>query len=175
MHLAGLYLRLDDTAGYRRTCAAMLARFGRTRAGLDANNTAWTCALAPAALDDLEPLLRLAEHAVTAEQHNADHRNTLGAVLYRMGRYESARECLQEAIHQREGGGAAEDWFLLALTHHELGDDAEAQHAFSQAIRWLEAAPPGQLPGTTHRSVMQRRRTELFLLRREAEAALAQR
>jgi tetratricopeptide (TPR) repeat protein len=58
--------------------------------------------------------------------------NTLGAALYRAGRYDEAIRRLEEAIQARPGGqGIPSDWLLLAMAHHRLGHRELAR-------RWLE-------------------------------------
>src|SRR5262249_7284366 len=56
-----------DSAGYRRTCAALLDRSAQAEGGRVANGGARTCTLAPGAVADFRPLVRLAERAVAAK------------------------------------------------------------------------------------------------------------
>ena len=56
--------------------------------------------------------------------------STLGAALYRAGRFEKSINCLKECIQKRNGESLPQDWVFLALAHHRLGHRAEA-------LRWL--------------------------------------
>ena len=57
--------------------------------------------------------------------------NTLGAALYRAGRFEESIRRLEESIAGRNGESQPQDWVFLALAHHRLGHGAEAR-------RWLD-------------------------------------
>jgi tetratricopeptide (TPR) repeat protein len=60
-------LALADAEGYRKTCADLLARFGKS-ADLDtASRVTWTCVLAPDAVTDWSLIVRLAEKCVAAD------------------------------------------------------------------------------------------------------------
>jgi hypothetical protein len=56
--------------------------------------------------------------------------NTLGAALYRAGRFEAAIHRLDEGIQALGGEGAPNGFALLAMAHHRLGHRDEAR-------RWL--------------------------------------
>jgi hypothetical protein len=56
--------------------------------------------------------------------------NTLGAALFRAGRFEEAIRRLEDGIRLRKGGSIPEDWPFLAMAHYRLGHIAEAK-------RWL--------------------------------------
>jgi eukaryotic-like serine/threonine-protein kinase len=122
-----------DFEGLRRACSDLLDQFGSTARPATANNVAWDCVLAPGALADYKVPVRLAEIAVKgfpAPQKPAA-RNTLGASLYRAGRFEDAIERLKEAIHIRDGTSTPQDWVFLAMAHQRLGHHEEAR-------RWLD-------------------------------------
>ena len=57
--------------------------------------------------------------------------NTLGAALYRAGRFEESIRRLEEGIRERGGESLPQDWVFLALAHQQLGHRAEA-------LRWLD-------------------------------------
>ena len=57
--------------------------------------------------------------------------NTVGAALYRAGRFEESIRCLEEGIQKRIGESLPQDWVFLALAHHQLGHGPEAR-------RWLD-------------------------------------
>src|SRR5262249_26010959 len=88
--------------------------------------------------------------------------NTLGAALYRAGRYEAAIGRMEDAIQARDGVGAPGDWAFLALAHHRLGHRTEAR-------RWLDRLrehQPSAGPAKFWNEL------EIRLLRSEAEAVI---
>lgn len=129
-----------------------------------ANNLAWSCALAPGSAAVHEALVRLAELAeqrFLAEQKQIVL-NTLGAVLYRAGRFEDAIHRLEEGIQLRNGESLPQDWVFLAMAHHRLGHRDEAR-------RWLDRLrnrPPSENPSQFWDEL------EIRLLRNEAEAVI---
>jgi WD40 repeat protein/tetratricopeptide (TPR) repeat protein len=155
-------LALDDRAGYRRFCADLFTRFGKTANANAANSLAWCCALAPDALADLRPVVQLARQAVRSTPRNHAYQNTYGSILFRAGQYEEAVTELTKAVEIHGRGGTPADWLFLAMAQHRLGHTEEAK-------RWLDKAVPsiqqaGSLPWNT--------RLELQLLRQEAEALI---
>jgi WD40 repeat protein/tetratricopeptide (TPR) repeat protein len=157
--LAVLYLRTGDAAGYRRACGGLLRRFPDR---WDSPRIQWdvpVCALAPGALADLTPALRVAAEEVKGRHPdlNWPHRR-YGALLYRAGRFEEALRELERAVKR---GGTPWDPLFLAMCHHRLGHRKEANQWLARFrldghgydTRW-----DGQL--------------ELWLLHREAEALL---
>ena len=88
--------------------------------------------------------------------------NTLGAALYRAGRFEQAIRRLEEGIQKKNGVSEPQDWAFLALAHHRL------VHR-EQALRWLEklrSYHSGQAPGQFWPEL------EIRLFRDEAEAVI---
>jgi tetratricopeptide (TPR) repeat protein len=122
-----------DQAGLRRACADLLAHFRSATDPHTANNIAWDCVIGPDAVADPEAPVHLAEHAVHAapQAEKAIFLNTLGAALYRAGRYEEAIRRLEEGVQMRGGESLPHDWAFLAMAHHRLGHHAQAHH-------WLE-------------------------------------
>jgi WD40 repeat protein len=151
-----------DRAGLRRTRADMLNRFGRTTAAGAANEVAWTGAMAVSEGADLGEMVRLAELAVKGAPGNADFLNTLGAALYRAGRFAEAVRRLDEAVQTRKGKSLEDDWVFLAMAHHRLGHRDEAR-------RWLDRLRdrrPDPAPGAFWGEL------QIRLLRAEAEAVV---
>jgi WD40 repeat protein/tetratricopeptide (TPR) repeat protein len=132
-HLSRALLLSGDRAGWQRSTAAVLDRFGRTTNPWTANSVAWSCALGPGATADPGVLVRLAEIALggAAPSDKPDYLNTLGAALYRAGRYDEAIRRLEEGIRLRGGESGPEDWAFLAMAHHRLGHRDGAR-------RWLD-------------------------------------
>ncbi len=122
-----------DPDGSQHACSELLARYGTATNPETANTVAWTCVLGPDAIADREAPVRLAEAALAAlppaEKPNV--MNTLGAALYRAGRFEESIRWLEEGIRNRGGKSLPQDWAFLALAYHQLGHRAEA-------LRWLD-------------------------------------
>ncbi len=172
LHLAGLHLRRGDTEAYHRCCTAMLEHFGQTKNVIVANEAAWICVLAPAAVEDLEPAIRLAEKAVAADPKNGGYCNTLGAVLYRAGHFEDARARLQESVGLNEGNEAPEDALFLVMTEHRLGHDSEARAWLDKALKHLQALESGKRPTGLGRIAAKCQEIQLHIIRQEAEGML---
>src|SRR5262249_8457889 len=106
-------LKANDVAGARRACEDLMKRFARrsARVGeiIEANKSAWICALPPDAVADPGALVRLAELALKEEpkpgQVRSDRLRTLGATLYRSGRFAEAIRSLEESHQDRGDAG----------------------------------------------------------------------
>jgi eukaryotic-like serine/threonine-protein kinase len=143
---------------------AQFRKYWQTTDPLQANMVAWNCALAPGAFSDLGAPVRLAEFAARGFPAHEKHiaLNTLGAALYRAGRFEEAIGRLEEAIKARNGAGEPLDWPWLAMAHFRLGHRDEAH-------RWLDRLrnrAPSNDPDEFWDEL------EIGLLRSEAEAAI---
>jgi tetratricopeptide (TPR) repeat protein len=154
-----------DRAGWRGSIAAPSeVRPGARIHWWAANELAWNCALGPGATSDPAVPVRLAEIAVRdcPESSQATLLNTLGAALYRAGRFDEAIRRLQEGIGRRKGEILSEDWPFLAMAHHRLGHRAEAR-------RWLDKlreSQPSESPNRFWDDL------SIRLLRSEAEALI---
>jgi tetratricopeptide (TPR) repeat protein len=153
--------QVGETDGYRKACQHML-RFGQTGTPSTANDMAWACLLVPGAVADATLPLRLAEKAMASDPKNANYLNTLGAALYRAGKFPAAVQRLNEAIKLRDGNGDWADWMFLAMAHHRLGHKEEARQWLDRAVAWSNQA--GRLSWSD--------RLQVQMLRREAEALL---
>jgi WD40 repeat protein/Tfp pilus assembly protein PilF len=166
------HLGAGDTAGYRKTCMAILNRFGQTDDGDTANSVAWTCALVPAAVKDPAQLVRLAEKALASDPRQYNYLNTLAAVLCRTGKYEAAVERFSEAIKAQGKGGTAWDWLLLAIAHHHLGHSADARQWLDKATAWIDGEAQPKADSEKSALLAWNDRLELQLLRTEAEGLI---
>ena len=153
-----------DRAGLRQACSDLLARFGRETNPFNANSATWSCVLAAEAVADREAPVRLAELAVkgATEEQKSLFLNTLGAALYRVGRFREAIRRLEEGIRKRGGESLPQDWTFLALAHHRLGHDAEAHFWLERVRTYRSSARPQDFWNEL----------EIRLLRSEAEAVI---
>jgi tetratricopeptide (TPR) repeat protein len=143
---APLRLVLEDSQGYRRDCREMLQRFGQTDSAAVADQTAKTCLLQPEGANDLQPVLRLAERAVTNTEGNiaypwfltdralADYRE--GAFARAIARLKKVRPLSDEASLQ------ATVCVLLAMAHHRRNQASEARAALDEARKLEEDKLP---------------------------------
>ena len=158
-------LAAGDRIGWERAIASLLDRFQGPMDYADSNDVAWLCALGPYTVADPAVPVRLAELAVRGAGDSTDKAtrlNTLGAALYRAGRFDEANLRLEEAIRVRGWEGVPRDWAFLALAHHRLGHRDEAR-------RWLDRLREYQ-PSTDPAQFWEELVTRL--LRSEAEAVI---
>jgi Flp pilus assembly protein TadD len=169
---AVLRLKVGDVEGYRRVCRGMLARFGGSNSPVEAECIARTCCLAPGAVADYEPVLRLADRAVTGTENHQAYRWFLiarGMADYRAGRFAGAIDWLRKSLTPgadseepvRDGLAHA----VLAMAHHRLGQAEEARKALDRA-RDLEERLPASGGNLTYNWL------RVHVVRREADALL---
>jgi WD40 repeat protein/tRNA A-37 threonylcarbamoyl transferase component Bud32 len=162
-----LRLAAGDVAGYRAACARFVEHFaGDANA---ANSAAWKGVLVSDAVVDPERLVQLAQIAVASDPRSWAYLNTLGAALYRAGRFQEAVKKLSDAMEVRNKEGNAWDWLFLAMAHHRLGHAREAREWLNKAVSWINAANQGKAQLYTGAPLSLEQRLELLLLHREAE------
>ena len=105
-----LQLAAGRDGAYRRVCRQLFERLGAAREPAALNAAAWACVLGPDALPDLSRAVDAASTALANGARKSDYLNTLGAVLYRAGRYEDAVRRLEESIAAQSTGGNLWDW-----------------------------------------------------------------
>jgi WD40 repeat protein/tetratricopeptide (TPR) repeat protein len=137
-------LAAQDTDGYRKSCATLIARFGKSD-NPAANWAVWTCILLPDAVTDFTPLVRLDEQVLAKHPRNWYFLTTLGAALYRAGRFEEATRKLDEACKAHGNGGNAYNWLFLAMAQHRLGNANEGRRWLAKSSEWLESARQGKI------------------------------
>jgi tetratricopeptide (TPR) repeat protein len=161
--LALARLGADDSDGYRDACASLLEQCAETG---DRDTMAWTCVFRADAVADLSRPVELAEKAVAAEHFTG--LRTLGAALYRAGRFDEAVGKVDESL-ESQGGRGPLDWLFLAMAHHRLGHTDDAHQWLDKAAEWIdekrESGIYGAAPDWTER-------LERQLPRREAEALI---
>jgi tetratricopeptide (TPR) repeat protein len=144
-HLGVALLMPGDRAGWRSSIPAPPGvRPDGTIYWWAANEFAWSCALGPGATADPEVPVRLAEAAVRdcPESNRGTLLNTLGAALYRAGRYDEAIRRLNEGSERRGGASTPDDWPFLAMAHHRLGHQAEARRWLDKLREYRPSASP---------------------------------
>jgi serine/threonine protein kinase/WD40 repeat protein len=124
-HTAPLCLQAGKRQEYRRICREMLARFGNTDKLEIADRTAKACSLAPEAVSDFGPVLKLTDRVVTGTEEHRDYRwfvLTKGLAEYRAGHYAVAVDWLNR--FSPRAGGVHQDataFAVLAMAKHQLG------------------------------------------------------
>jgi WD40 repeat protein/serine/threonine protein kinase/Tfp pilus assembly protein PilF len=159
--LALACLRSDDRAGYARACARLLGGVGQAASPDVANSVAWLCVLGPDGVGDYARPIALAEFALSKAPLAAKPGvlNTLGAILYRAGRFRDAISRLHEGMQIAKNQGGIHDWIFLAMAHQRLGETAEAQR-YLEKVNQSTPQKDGPLWSML----------EIEVLRREAEA-----
>ena len=155
-------LQAGDHAAYRKICAAMLERFGKTDEPNFAWYLAWTCVLGSQEVADQARPVQVAERVVAKDPNNTAYRTALGAALYRAGRFAEAARELGEASTLKPDPMTSPGYagFFLAMAHQRQGNADEARRSLAKAVQGLDselATAPWN------------RRLTFQLLRREAE------
>jgi tetratricopeptide (TPR) repeat protein len=141
-----LHLQLDDRGGFRKACAAMRQHFAASGNPEAVFWTAWTCIQVRDTVEDWTPLAQWAEKDFAADPKKFDRLTTLGAVLYRAGRFEAAAQRLTEAEAAFRNVKApattiAYTWLLLAMTHERLSHREQAREWLAKAVREIDEPP----------------------------------
>jgi tetratricopeptide (TPR) repeat protein len=131
-------LQAGDMAEYRRVCREMVDQLGDTEDIRTANGVAWTCALAPEALTDMQLCVQLAKRVLAEQPERSYYQNTLGAVLYRAGDWQAANVALQKSIELHGEGGIVCDYLFLAMTHCRLDHPDEARDWLAKAVKKID-------------------------------------
>jgi hypothetical protein len=97
----------------------------------------FACLVAPEAVPDGRRLLELAEKLAARNPGRHAELSTLGAALYRAGRFDAAVGRLQEAIQVPGAQSTVWDKLFLAMAQHRLNHAGEARAGLAQ-VRELE-------------------------------------
>jgi tetratricopeptide (TPR) repeat protein/serine/threonine protein kinase len=171
--LALVRLGAGDSESYRQTCAWIIERFAKADTGAETELAAWGCVLARVAAPLQAELVEWAERLSGAQPNNATRLNTLGAALYRAGRFEEALGRLDEAhaaytATDKQRTTTAYNDYFRAMSHHGLGHVQEARASLEEALVADDQVQP--VAADTPRPVSAwNRRLTLDLLRREAK------
>ena len=162
-------LRAENSAGYRDTCAAMLGRVSTSNDAVAAHWVAWSCVLAPSAVEDSAGVVERARQAVAA-QASDQYALTLGAAYYRAERFSDAVEQLHSLCDKPELAeqiSPAYAWYLLAMAEYRRGNNEQAKAALQQAIDHHDQEVTSAVS-----AVSWNRRLTLQLFRDEAQSLL---
>ncbi len=122
-------LHADDDDAYRDNCALLVENLLQRE--LSPNSTAalaWLCAIGPSNSNDAAKVIPLIEASLaTLPLERSRQRyallNTLGALHQRSGSPDKSIERLNEGLTIVDGKGDLTDWVVLAMAHHQLGQD----------------------------------------------------
>jgi serine/threonine protein kinase/tetratricopeptide (TPR) repeat protein len=173
--LAMAQLAAGDQTGYDSTCSAMLHQFQGTDKPYIAHRVAWTVVVARHCVADAERVVSMAQIAVRSDPGVARFSTSLGAALYRAGRFREAIQRLNQAndAARRQAASTtvpsqAATWCFLAMAHFQLGQNQEARQWLQKGTGWTE---PGPSTDARHWA----NRVTLRALRQEAEELLLRR
>jgi tetratricopeptide (TPR) repeat protein len=170
-------LQLGDLPGYRAICTDTLKRRlhdygGQILVAYIARWTVWPFVLIADSTTDWDRLVEVAQATLREDPFMGgnDDGLTLGAALYRAGRFAQAVERLkltncaweQAKIKPATNYSPSYCWFFLAMAHHRLSHDEEAR-------QWLDKATKQMEQETQNKGLAWYRRLTLQLLCREAE------
>jgi tetratricopeptide (TPR) repeat protein len=136
-------LKLGDRAGYRKDCAGMRQHFGPSPNPDSVHWTVWTCIQLPDGVDEWTKLVDWAEKVLAADPNDFVRLTTLGAVLYRAGRFDDAVRRLTEADAAFKKAKApastiAYTWLFRAMAEERLGHAGRAREWLARAVRAIE-------------------------------------
>jgi WD40 repeat protein/Flp pilus assembly protein TadD len=144
--LATLLAQTGDVEGYRRHCAQVLARFGRTQAPEIAGRLAKECLILPGSGVDLEAVGKLAEMAVTVGGTNASlawYQFDKGLAEYRQERFASAAAWEQKVFASGTNEFCqAEACMVLAMSQGQLKRPEEARQALAHGTEIIDTKLP---------------------------------
>jgi WD40 repeat protein/tRNA A-37 threonylcarbamoyl transferase component Bud32 len=165
-----LRLHMGDSKRYRSVCATLLAKHSRSDNARTTYVVAWTCALAPGAVENVSVPVQLAERVLASGVRNADTLTVLGLAHLRAGQYEAAVRRLNEAMVLRGDSPAVVEWLVLALARQRLGHVVEAQQWRDRAVQWLTESE--RAPAAETRPLPWPRQLQVGLLAKEVKQAL---
>jgi len=106
------------------------------------NDLAWRLITGPEEMRNPEQALRLAQQSAKMQPFNPDFLNTLGAALYRSGKYKQALMILQttDGVHKiKHPGGVPRDVAFIAMAQYRLGQGGEAKKSLERLRALVKA------------------------------------
>jgi tetratricopeptide (TPR) repeat protein len=163
-------LKAGDPSGFRSSCAAIVERFSQSADPEALHWLAWTCSLAPDALETWNVPLEAAGRRQDDGPDPGIYLLGLGALQYRAGRFDDAASRLREArdalkLKPSEKTSLAYATLFLSMAQARLGHDEESRKWLAQAKAEIELEGPD--------SMSWNRRATMDLLQAEAERLLA--
>jgi tetratricopeptide (TPR) repeat protein len=117
----------------------MLDRCGDTPDAPTADAVVSLAVLPPDTVPDIKRVVSLAQRAFDSNPDDVGYLESLGAALYRAGKYQDAKRYLDRAVRRYGNGGRVRTQLLLALVHQRLDDAAKAKTWLARAVKQLEA------------------------------------
>jgi tetratricopeptide (TPR) repeat protein len=150
--LAPLFLQTGRIDDYQRLRQAILGQFGSTHVPVVAAAMAKACLLTPAATNDLEPVIKLAQVSFAAapdQVSSSDIDFLKGLAEYRQHHPAAAAESLSRAAANRDDPSRAVEAFaVLAMTQQQLGKSAEARDSLAKGLQLIpQKAPEAGIQG----------------------------
>jgi WD40 repeat protein/serine/threonine protein kinase/tetratricopeptide (TPR) repeat protein len=164
--LGAAYLGAGDVTAYRDHCRRAVDRFAKTTDAATANRVARLAALVPDTVSDPQALVQLALRATAVDPANWEYLTTLGAALYRAGRYADAVNFLNKADKKSPWGVAVAMKAFLALATQRLGEQLTLPSAAGALASGQTFGPLAALQSTVSGSDAAReslKRAELYL------------
>jgi WD40 repeat protein/serine/threonine protein kinase/Flp pilus assembly protein TadD len=156
-------LGAEDQDGFRRVCADMRERFGKTTDPLTAGPLLLSCDIVEQPGASTAELVQWGKLAASAN----DWLRLLGHALYRDGQYEAAVRQLQEWERTKPLRG--DDLLFLAMAQYRLGKNDDARATVAQAVTWIANCERANAAGHVW---YWNEQVEVRHLRREAESLL---
>jgi serine/threonine protein kinase/Flp pilus assembly protein TadD len=134
--LALAQLRAGRPAEYRRACAAVLERLGRSEEHWVLARVVYTCVYLPDAVPDPSALVEVAGRAVKG----GESIHLSGAALCRAGKFAEALPLLDRAMEEGRPLCKPWEWLFAALAHENLGHHEQARRYLEQSRQWIVEA-----------------------------------
>lgn len=142
-------LLAGDERTYREVCVRMIAEHGTTADPVTAERTAKVCLLAPDALADPTPALRLAKLTVNSRETDLWFRLVQGMAEFRSGHPEAAIQWLEPVLSGDELHAATLAGYFTSMAQHRLNAAEQARTTLAGANGRLDAfLQPGFLTGS---------------------------
>jgi tetratricopeptide (TPR) repeat protein len=169
--LALLQLKAGRTAEYQGLCTQLLKRLRQSDEQGLVRMTIVICKLGPQAGANGAKVVEMADTIVKKSPNNFEVVGIFGECLYRKGDFRAAIEQLDKSAHSDAGIGIHWRHLFLAMSHHQLGHQAQAETCLRQATDWIEKnASEKPAPGAELTTPLPwTLRLDLRLLRQEAE------
>jgi tetratricopeptide (TPR) repeat protein/tRNA A-37 threonylcarbamoyl transferase component Bud32 len=131
-----LRLHERDVAGYRTLCAQFRERQKQNGSADFAYYLIFALGLSPTNQDSAAKLLELADELAASIPNQCATYHLQGLALLRAGQARAAIERCRQSLAAESHGFCREfNYPILALAHHQLGENSEARAAFDEAVQ----------------------------------------